>query len=474
MPTKTSPKILTLHNWRCFESAKFNLPSGNFLILDNNGIGKTSILTAYYSLLTGQPWPSTKFIHSIKLGQSWFGLSLEISSKKLLKNIQEESPCQGVAQSGGGTLTTLSGKISGPRTTTKYETDSKDKFQVLTYQPTDNYWLTNSRESRLTTLSEIISGYNPEYTSKVSKLNQIVKSKTSLIKYILDNDYQNPTPELLEQYNFQILELSLDIWACRLEFLTFWQKKLPEFCELINCTITNWKIELQLTNSTTSKTLIRNLETLNIKIIKETDMLENTVISNKLENTSKKSPCQRVAQSGGSTTLQQPFDFKIYLQNQLNLNNISWAAINNREIAAGRVLFGAQRDEFLIFADQIPLQNILSRGEMRLFVLWSKSLSSKIYSHCEEQKTTVIQSVAKNLIPTNNKTSTKIESKTKTTNQTKNTIWLLDDVFNELDGERELSLINTILHGSYQIIATGTKATSNVLDCYSIERLTLL
>jgi recombinational DNA repair ATPase RecF len=396
---------LTLHNWRCFESVQFRLPSGNFLILDDNGIGKTSILSAYYSLLTGQPWPGTKFLHSIKLGQSWFGLSLDCPSYRKVATKSAE----GVFIS-----TTLNGKISGSRTTTKYETEFKNEFQVLTYQPTDNYWLSNSRESKLSVLNEIISSYNPEYSSKVSKLNQIVKSKTSLIKHIFDNDYYNPTPELLDQYNNQILELSLDIWSHRLEFLTFWQSKLPEFCELINCQVANWKIELQLTNSTTSKTLLRNLETL------------NSCNSSKTVESPTVSPIEKENQ-------QTLFDTKKYLQTQLDLKNIDWTKTNNREIATGRVLLGAHRDEFLIFADQIPLQNILSRGEMRLFVLWSKSLAVKIQ----------IQ-------------------------QTKNTIWLLD----ELDGERELSLINIILADSHQIIATGTKASSQVLVSHTIKNLT--
>ncbi len=459
--------ILTLHNWRCFEVAKFQIPSENFLILDANGQGKTSLLSAYYSLLTQEPWPDTKFIHSIKLGQTYFGLSLESKLETRLKSATEKTSKSSLKSSLASELTidfennpenifddnitentkeqssniTLNGRITGSRVTNKYESNLESnsnsfktsKTLVLTYQPTDNYWLSNSRESKLGVLNNIINNINPQYSSYNKKLNQLVKAKTSLLKHIVEQGYwennyiAEDSQNVLNNFNVEILELSLKIWEIRIEFMNFWNESMVEFTRLIDCKITNWHIELQATNNLTSKALIRNFgEFLKPFVDTEEDLGNKENYAN--------------------------------LKKALNLNNIDWKTVNRKELSSSRVLFGAQRDDFVIFADQIPLHNILSRGEMRLFVLWSKSL---VTSFEQEKKK----------IKAENKTNTNLELLTIPKDSKTSIIWLLDDVFNELDTEREVNLINTILKDSKQIIATGTKASSQVLKVYNLQEL---
>jgi recombinational DNA repair ATPase RecF len=104
--------------------------------------------------------------------------------------------------------------------------------------------------------------------------------------------------------------------------------------------------------------------------------------------------------------------------------------LHQKEIQAQKVLLTASRDDFGIFSGKQPIENILSRGEMRLFVIFSRQLSSA-----------------------------------------GNKIWFLDDLFNELDSKRERVMLDEILSDSCWLIATGTSSKVSNLESYQIQNL---
>jgi recombinational DNA repair ATPase RecF len=346
---------LALTNYRCFSSAAFGIPNTDFIVLDKNGSGKTSILSALYSLYTGKPLPSTKFPEYLKSGQDYFGISTDDNNWF------------------------INGKI-GPsgRLSTKYSNPNQVKNTVLTYQPNDNYWLQQSRSSKLGTLDQIIGQTNGEYLKLILNLEKICKNKLSLLK---ESNITGTTDKIMVNYfGQQILELSKQIWAIRWGFLDNIKNNMSQFSIMIQSPISNWEIQIEITGANGNKVNIQNLG----RFGKE---------------------------------------FKKIFELQ-HLDQIDFEKLWERELACEKVLFGANRDDFNIIHGKLKIEQVLSRGEIRLFVLWVKKLG---------------------INPSD-------------------TIWLLDDIFNELDDEREQFLMSNIFQGCKQIIATGTRCSLKTLE----------
>jgi DNA replication and repair protein RecF len=353
---------LTLNNYRCFSSASFEIPDKDFIILDKNGSGKTSILSAIYSLYTGKPLPNTKFPEYLKSGQDYFGISTDDSNWF------------------------INGKI-GPsgRLTAKYSNPYKTKNTVLTYQPNDNYWLQQSRSSKLNTLDQIIGQKNSEYLKLISNLDRVCKNKLSLLK---ESNITGKTDLIMVNYlGKEILDLSKQIWLIRWAFLNNIKVHMEQFLSMIASPITDWEIQLEITGANGSKINFQNLNKYN-------------------------------------GLYEEIFEVQY-------LSDINFEQLWQRELACEKVLFGANRDDFNVIHGKLKIEQVLSRGEIRLFVLWVKKLGI----------------------------------------QPKNTIWLLDDIFNELDDEREQFLMSNIFQGCRQIIATGTRCSLKNLEQSSVEAL---
>ena len=353
---------LTLNNYRCFESASFKIPDTGFIILDKNGSGKTSILSAIYSLYTGKALPNTKFSEYLMSGQNYFGISTNDDNWF------------------------VNGKI-GPsgRLTAKYSSPNKINSTILTYQPNDNYWLHQSRSIKLATLDQIIGQTNSEYLKLICSLDKVCKSKLSLLK---ESNIKGTNDQIMISYlGQQILDLSKQIWITRWAFLDSIKNHMKQFLAMINSPILDWQIQIQTTDISGNKINIQNL--------------------GKYKN-----------------QYEKVFELQ-------SLGNIDFDKLWQKEKICEKVLFGANRDDFNIICGKLKIEQVLSRGEIRLFVLWIKKLSI----------------------------------------EPKNTIWLLDDIFNELDDEREQFLMSNIFKDCKQIIATGTRCSLKKLEQRSVDSL---
>ena len=381
---------LTLNNYRCFTSASFTIPDTDFIILDKNGSGKTSILSALYSIYTGKPLPNTKFPEYLQSDQDYFGISTDDSSWF------------------------INGKISpSGRLVTKYSNPYEIKYTILTYQPSDNYWLQQSRSSKLSTLDQIIGQTNPDYLKLIANLDRVCKNKLSLLK---ESKIIGKTDIIMVNFlGQQILDLSKQIWSIRWTFLDNIRVYMAQFSTMIQSPVTDWQIQIEITGASGNKINIQNLSKFNRQF--------GELNSPSLEG---------VARSDGVVFLANKTiidEAKIFeLQ---NLNNINFEQLWQRELACEKVLFGANRDDFNIIHGKLKIEQVLSRGEIRLFVLWVKKLGIN----------------------------------------PQETIWLLDDIFNELDDEREQFLMSNIFDGCKQIIATGTRCSLKDLEQKSVESL---
>lgn len=353
---------LHLTNYRCFTNSSFLLPSGSFIITDNNGSGKTSILSAIYSLHTGKAFPSSKFVDYLQSGKDYFGIGTDDIGWFLSAKI-----------SATGRLVT---KLSKP--------SSLNQNNVLTYQPSDNFWLYQSRSNKLGVLDQIIGQSNRDFLENNTKLIKFVKNKVALLR---ECRHKNYTDEIMIKYlGDQILEKSKVVWQHRMEFLINIQDRLNEFLDMIKSPVSGWKIHLEVSSIAGKRIWFKDID--------------------KYRNINK-------------------------FYEELQTGSFDHMSLWQIEALVDKVLFGAQRDDFCFISGNLRIEQVLSRGEMRLFVLWLK------------------------------KNNTNPEQ----------TIWLLDDIFNELDDEREQFLMSNIFKNCKQIVATGTRCGLINLEQRTVDSL---
>jgi|GEM_PF-1063052 len=384
---------LSLNNWRCFDHRDLAIPLKSLLIIDQNGSGKTSILTALYTLFTGLNWPKIKNLANLKSSQNYFGISLSKNwyfSGKISSN---------------GRLTT---KACLPTPNKKLPFDLHTLPKIISYEPTDNYWLVQSRVGKLSILDDLLTQiHGVAYLQTLYKQAQIVKSKQNLLKNCIKTGQQVDSL-LLGILNKQLVQISLKIWPVRSSFLCNLSSQLKQFCSWIQSPIEDWLIKHSLSKPNGDRA----------------ELNFQDIDSSHFQNQN-----QALEFFGKKLGLDPAEDLKTL-----------WP----RELASGKVLFGSQRDDFKLVSKSSGLEvgQVLSRGEMRLLILFIKNFATKII----QNKISSQDPKAKSLV-----------------------FWFLDDVFNEFDSIREKTIFQEILCSVDLFIATGTKKPFFEIPTYKIE-----
>lgn len=338
---------LTLHNWKYYTNETAVISDGNLIIYGNNGSGKTSLLSAIYSIYMGQPWPGKRFADFLRLGSDYFGLSTENQGWYL------------AGKKG------MNGRIS-----TKFENGGDEKPQIFVYEPEFNGWLSGTRTAKLRSLDTILTqGYGKTYSQPLLELNMALKGKQNLISYLEENPGTQSDPIILEQLNQSILQNSHKLWELRNKFLQdFVQNGVSRLQSQIVSDLSGFQLRYEIAN-------IQGKRTGTMDWLKDVDA---------------------------------------------NMMQRLW----QRERAAGRVLFGAQRDDFCFEINSANVINYLSRGETRIMTLQLIIEAAKLHRGTQNKQ-----------------------------------VWLLaDDIFNELDEQRERSICDNLETGFDRFIATAAKS----------------
>jgi recombinational DNA repair ATPase RecF len=241
----------------------------------------------------------------------------------------------------------------------------------------------------LAVLDEMISSLiGPEYAKSVTALDTAVKAKQRLIKYTLDSRSTGDLA-MVQTLGQEIYKHSKYLWSIRQKFFSFWQENIETFTNWIDTPLKNWEIHWQISN-----------------ILGQKDIFKNTDLD---------------------------------LGAKTKLGDHDWAKLWQKELASGKILFGAQRDDFSLISDHLPAESIFSRGEMRLLVLFVKDLAVTWSNSLLEEVSPVF--------------------------------YLYDDVFNELDTLREQTLFAKVLQKHDWFLASSTKSTK--FDCgnFSISEI---
>jgi recombinational DNA repair ATPase RecF len=346
------------YNWRMFENSKFNLPNSSFLVVGNNGSGKTSYLSGIYSILTFRSFPETVFGEMLRVGSDYFGIQTENSEWFLSAK-----------------------KTTNGRLVSKYSKTSDDLPVVICYTPNDNQLLFLSRTAKIKAIDDLLIQYfGEQYEHYLNQLNKLIKGKLSLIKHIQEGGYYDLISA--KDYTIKILKVSNQIWSMRCVFWSYVSNNFYKYQQWLNKDL---KIDFNyfITNINCTK-IIADIINFN----------QQTLTDQQIEN------------------------------------------IFNKELVAGKILYGASRDDFELLWDYRKIETIISRGEMRLLVLFLKAQ--------------VIELIKK---------------------ERRRVIWLLDDVINEFDKEREYYLFIEILNQVDRYIITSTKENSQSILTYSLSDL---
>ena len=251
---------------------------------------------------------------------------------------------------------------------------------VFTYSPDDNYWLSLPRNIKLTRLDQLIGRINPEYLELVSTLDKYVRAKQKALKQAGEVDFR-----LVVVLTRTIGDLSEKIWEIRRGFLHYVEESLPAFCELIDSPLTRWQVSYEISDSAGVRRRFEKVKR---------DRLSEEIIE----------------------------------------------SLWRKERMIGKIMYGAQRDEFQLESAGVRAQNSLSRGENRLLTLFVKYLTQK---------------------------------KVLEVNPAARIWWLLDDVYNELDTVREEALQKKVLDIAEFSIYSGTRGPKHSTQVFSVQDLKL-
>lgn len=340
-------------NWRKFRELNLKIPENSFYILDENGSGKTSILSGIYTVLTGLAFPETKFRDSVRNAENYFGIKSENNF--------------------------VSGAFVG-RVNIKKEGEFLHPLQVHTYIPTDNLWFFQARSSQLKKWDQILSQvFGQDYEKPLKVLENAVKNKNILLKN------ESFDEKLYLNYTNLIHKNSLKIWQFRDVFFQDLNMCLKKFL-----TWTNVKEEVKI------EILRTNFAGIRLK-----QDLENAESEEFLQNIWSEEMVEKLRQ---------------------------------KERWVGKTLYSAGRDEVNFLVNGANINTQFSRGEMRAFVVFLKKFVREKFLG--------------------------------------NVLWLLDDIFNEFDEERENIILKELVKEGDFLIATGTKKLpKNMLFTCKIEDL---
>ncbi len=394
-----SEKIeIELLNWRIFEKTKFELPSQSFLLTGRNGSGKTSFLSAFYSLWTGQSFGG-KLVQNLRSGSQYFGILTNqedwyLTGKiggtgRLQSSYSKPKSCDFLKNTLGekfqnyhslDTHQTFSNNAT--EWLSKQSTPHKNQFwpSALTYVPSDNTWFESSRTEKLTKLDQLLGQiFGESYQHALTKFNKSLKAKQKFLASCIEENTTGD-PFLIHNLAQSVYENSIVLWQFR---QVFWQE-LDQF--LVNF----------------GKWLATPIHKMEIKY-----------------------------QVNNFSGMRQSVDWNV----EISPKNTNWQGLWTKEIVIGQVFFGAHRDDFEILVNDTPIQNYFSRGEMRLFVIFIKNLAATL-----------------------------IRGKSPV-------IGFFDDVFGELDLEREQILLRELLSQTDYFIATSAQEIPNFNQTFQLSDL---
>lgn len=348
---------LILYNWKCYRQENFELQlSKSIFILGQNGVGKTSLWLAIYSLIQGEVPRGIKLDECISKDAQYFGISTN--------------------QNG----LFLTGKSNSNYLEIKHEKSNFfENIKLFEYRVYENEYFSWNREQRIKYYDSILTSiYGKVYYTALQNLHRALRSKAEILrKYKNVQDFKNldNTKKILIHYNQIIAKQTQVLWFHRHEYFWFLKGFLKDFC-----------FDLGIPNNK----LILNYKQTSFRGVLE---VRNNSTSKQLD--------------------------EVVILSELN-------SLLENELKSGKSLYGAHKDDVELLINDIDLNNYLSRGQIRMWIIFQKIIAIKLL------KKNMLEKVVK--------------------------IWFfLDDVFNEIDNNYENLLVSKWALVTDKLFFTGVR-----------------
>jgi hypothetical protein len=160
--------------------------------------------------ISKKPFPSTKPVDHLKAGTSYFGITT--NHQDWFYNAQ--------LGTNGRLKTTYSKPTTSIEIFGQTIPDHESWPKILTYLPTDNYWLYQPRSQKMGILDELLGQiFEKEYEDNLKKLTKVIESKNRIIRHYRETgDTGDKT--LIKILEADLVKYSLAIWKLRQKFFS--------------------------------------------------------------------------------------------------------------------------------------------------------------------------------------------------------------------------------------------------------------
>ncbi len=198
-------KKLSLINYKNFSTTSFEFDRKINCFVGNNGIGKTNILDAIYTLSFGKSYFNPITSQNIKHGEDFYVIDSEFNKE----GREEKIICS--AKKGQKKIIKRNAKVYDKLS------DHIGFLPLVIISPSDRDLIIEGSETRRKFIDSVISQSNKPYLGNLINYNKILAQRNSLLKYFaLNNTFDEDT---LGIYNEQLHQLASQIFEVRKEFI---------------------------------------------------------------------------------------------------------------------------------------------------------------------------------------------------------------------------------------------------------------
>ncbi|NAS29856.1 DNA replication and repair protein RecF [Flavobacteriaceae bacterium R38] len=199
-------KKLSLVNYKNFSSQSFEFDSKINCFVGNNGIGKTNVLDAVYTLSFGKSYFNPIASQNIRHGEDFYVVDGEFEKQ----DREEKIICS---------------LKKGQKKVIKRNAKAYDRLSdhigfvpLVIVSPADRDLITEGSDTRRKFMDSVISQSNKAYLTCLINYNKVLSQRNSLLKYFaLNNTFDEAT---LSIYNEQLNQLGTEIFNEREKFIT--------------------------------------------------------------------------------------------------------------------------------------------------------------------------------------------------------------------------------------------------------------
>lgn len=197
--------ILTLLNYKNFETETFHFDAKINCFVGANGVGKTNVLDAVYHLAFGKSYFNPIALQNINHNADFFMLEGHFTKhdkpEKVVVSLKRNQ-----------------------KKVIKRNNKAYDKFSehigfipLVIISPSDSDLIVEGSDTRRKFVDSVISQSNTTYLTQVIAYNKVLAQRNALLKYFAANNTFNATN--LEVYNDQLHQLGTQIFEQRQAFL---------------------------------------------------------------------------------------------------------------------------------------------------------------------------------------------------------------------------------------------------------------